>query len=87
MQPLLIILSLLPLFAIGQDPDICECPENWEPLCGVDGVTYGNACFAECGDGSGEPAVIACEGECPCPQVCTWGNCMVTKSLLSGQFV
>ena len=29
-------------------PDECLCPENFEPVCGIDGRTYSNACFARC---------------------------------------
>ena len=41
------------------DPDNCLCTEEWDPVCGIDGNTYSNACFATC-----EYVVIAYEGEC-----------------------
>jgi len=36
-----------------------ECPMVWEPVCGVDGVTYDNKCFAEL-----NKVEIAYFGEC-----------------------
>ena len=39
--------------------DDCICNEMWDPVCGIDGNTYSNACYAEC-----EYIVIAYEGEC-----------------------
>ena len=37
----------------------CLCTEEYQPVCGVDGVTYSNTCFARCAS-----VEIAHEGEC-----------------------
>jgi len=37
----------------------CLCPPTWQPVCGVDGRTYANACVARC-----EHVEISYEGEC-----------------------
>lgn len=37
----------------------CVCPDIWAPVCGENGVTYGNSCEAECAD-----VRVVHEGEC-----------------------
>ncbi len=37
----------------------CVCPEIYAPVCGENGVTYGNACYAGC-----DNVVVVHEGEC-----------------------
>ena len=44
---------------LDTNPDDCLCTEEWNPVCGIDGNTYSNACYATC-----EYVVIAYEGEC-----------------------
>lgn len=31
---------------LGQQ--VCVCPMNYDPMCGSDGVTYGNTCMLDC---------------------------------------
>ncbi len=45
----------------------CVCTENHDPVCGHDGMTYSNECFAEC-----ENQLVECKGECPCQKVSLW---------------
>lgn len=45
-------------------PDMC--PEIFEPVCGCDDMTYGNACEAHAA-GVGVAADAPCEGGCACP--------------------
>lgn len=61
-KSLFALLFLLPaLLLLAGCPPIneCVCPAIDEPVCGVDGVTYGNSCLADCAD-----VEVAEEGPC-----------------------
>jgi hypothetical protein len=60
-------MSILDLNMAGDMATSCVCPENYAPVCGVDGITYPNECFAQCAN-----VRIERTGECTvvnqCPQ-------------------
>ena len=60
----------------------CNCNENYDPVCGVNNITYSNRCMADCAQidigYSGECHQIECasDSDCPYNHFCNNGVCM-----------
>lgn len=53
----------------GEPKPDCICTEQYQPVCGCDGITYGNACLASCAG-----IIEFTEGECPVSNESLIGN-------------
>lgn len=46
------------------DSSVTTCPDTIAAVCGIDGETYANDCYA-----SKASTPVECAGECPCPEL------------------
>lgn len=68
---------------VGQcNPIVTSCPDTIEPVCGCDGVTYDNACFAQLSRASIDyvgtcvpPYIPPCSPPCSASEYCDLTNC------------
>ncbi|CAG0879153.1 unnamed protein product [Cyprideis torosa] len=57
--------DLLAMFSdFGQDCSQIQCPLNYDPVCGTDGKTYGNACALQAAQCQNPRIKFAYKGEC-----------------------
>lgn len=77
-------LSTIDCYHIITQPSPCICTTEYEPICGINGITYGNVCEAACAG-----VQVASQGACtsdPCPPfiVCAIAEMPVIYTLNSG---